>query len=147
MKTFFESLSNYKTTVIAIAIIAYGIGCCLYGSYIERLEANEEIALLEKDYAARESSALCAAENIRKQQEQKYLAEMDNLKRINSELTADALRVREQFDQLKSRRSPDLERSNNRTQRCEQLLSEAYSLAGEGEGLLKDRDARLNALK
>lgn len=36
---------------------------------------------------------------------------------------------------------------NSRAARCERLLSEAYDLAAEGEGLLKDRDARLNALQ
>ena len=59
---------------------------------------------------------------------------------------ADALRVRELFAQIQSRRSPDLERSHHRIERCEQLLSEAYELAGEGEALLNDRDARLKAL-
>lgn len=40
-----------------------------------------------------------------------------------------------------------IEQCNLRAARCEQLLSEAYELAGEGEGLLRDRDARLEALK
>ena len=64
----------------------------------------------------------------------------------NAELAADALQVRELFAQIQSRRNPGLERSHYRIERCEQLLSEAYSLAGEGEGLLKERDARLKAL-
>ena len=124
------------------------MGCRLffYGAHVERLEADEEIAQMEKEYAIRESSALWEAETIRKQQEQKYLLEMDRFKLLNAELAADTLRVREQFAQIQSRRSPDLERSHHRIERCERLLSEAYELAGEGEGLLKERDARLKAL-
>ena len=118
-----------------------------YGAHVERLEADEEIAQMEKEYAVRESSALWEAENLRKQQEAKYQVEMDLFKLLNSELTADALRVRELFAQVQSTRSPDLERSHHRIERCEQLLSEAYSLAGEGEGLLRERDARLRVLK
>lgn len=102
---------------------------------------------MEKEYAIRESSALWEAETIRKQQEQKYLLEMDRFKLLNAELAADALRVREQFAQIQSRRSPDLERSHHRIERCERLLSEAYELANEGEGLLKERDARLQSMK
>ena len=124
------------------------MGCRLffYGAHVERLEADEEIAQMEKEYAIRESSALWEAETIRKQQEQKYLLEMDRFKLLNAELAADTLRVREQFAQIQSRRSPDLERSHHRIERCERLLSEAYELAGEGEGLLKERDARLKVL-
>ena len=98
-----------------------------------------------KEYAIRESSALWEAETIRNQQEQKYLLEMDRFKLLNAELVADALRVRELFAQVQSTRSPDLERSRHRIERCERLLSEAYELAAEGEGLLRERDARLNA--
>ena len=43
----------------------------------------------------------------------------------NAELAADTLRVRELFAQIQSRRSPDLERSHHRIERCEQLSSEA----------------------
>ena len=140
-------LSKIKTYGIPIALIIFGLSAFFYGAHVERLEANEEIAQMEREYAIRESSALWEAENIRKQQEAKYILEMDRFKLANAELAADALRVRELFAQIQSRRSPDLERSNHRIERCEQLLSEAYSLAGEGEGLLKERDARLNALK
>ena len=66
------------------------------------------------------------AENIRKQQEAKYLLEMDRALSIaNAELAADTLGVRELFAQIQSRRSPDLERSHHRIERCEQLSSEA----------------------
>ena len=87
------------------------------------------------------------AENIRKQQEAKSLLEMDRFKLANAELAADALRVRELFAQIQSRRSPDLERSHHRIERFEQLSSVAYRFTGEGEGLLKERDTRLNVLK
>ena len=140
-------LAKIKTYGIPIALILFGLSAFFYGAHVERLEANEEIAQMEKDYAIRESSALWEAETVRKQQEQKYLLEMDRFKLLNAELAADALRVREQFAQIQSHRSPDLERSHHRVERCERLLSEAYSLAGEGEGLLKERDARLNTLK
>ena len=139
-------LAKIKTYGIPIALILFGLSAFFYGAHVERLEADEEIAQMEKDYAIRESSALWEAETIRKQQEQKYLLEMDRFKLLNAELAADTLRVREQFAQIQSRRSPDLERSHHRVERCERLLSEAYELAGEGEGLLKERDARLGSI-
>ena len=140
-------LTKIKTYGVPIALMLFGLAAFFYGAHVERLEANEEIAQMEREYAIRESSALWEAENIRKQQEAKYLLEMDRFKLANAELAADALRVRELFAQIQSRRSPDLERSHHRIERCERLLSEAYDLANEGEGLLKDRDARLSALK
>ena len=140
-------LTKIKTYGVPIALILFGLAAFFYGAHVERLEADEEIAQMEKEYAIRESSALWEAENIRKQQEQKYLLEMDRFKLLNAELAADALRVRELFAQVQSTRSPDLERSHHRIERCERLLSEAYELAGEGEGLLRERDARLNAQK
>ena len=140
-------LAKIKTYGIPIALILFGLSAFFYGAHVERLEADEEIAQMEKEYAIRESSALWEAENLRKQQEAKYLVEMDRFKLLNAELAADALRVRELFAQVQSRRSPDLERSHHRIERCERLLSEAYELAGDGEGLLKERDARLNSMK
>ena len=139
-------LSKIKTYGIPIALIIFGLSVFFYGAHVERLKANEEIAQMEREYAIRESSALWEAETIRKQQEEKYLLEMDRFKLANAELAADALRVRELFAQIQSRRSPDLERSHHRIERCERLLSEAYELAREGEGLLKERDARLSVL-
>ena len=139
-------LAKIKTYGIPIALIILGLSAFFYGAHVERVKADEEIAQMEKDYAIRESSALWEAEAIRKQQEQKYLLEMDRFKLLNAELAADALRVREQFAQVQSTRSPDLEHSHHRIERCERLLSEAYSLAGEGEVLLKERDARLSVL-
>ena len=140
-------LAKIKTYGIPIALMLFGLSAFFYGAHVERLEANEEIAQMEKEYAIRESSALWEAEIIRKQQEQKYLLEMDRFKLLNAELVADALRVHEQFAQIQSRRSPDIGRSHHRVERCERLLSEAYELAGEGESLLKERDARMNTLK
>lgn len=140
-------LAKIKTYGIPIALILFGLSAFFYEAHVERLEANEEIAQMEKEYAIRESSALWEAETIRKQQEQKYLLEMDRFRLLNAELAADALRVRELFAQIQSRRSPDLERSHHRIERCERLLSEAYELANEGEGLLKERDARLQSMK
>ena len=137
-------LAKIKTYGIPIALILFGLSAFFYGAHVERLEANEEIAQMEKEYAIRESSALWEAETIRKQQEQKYLLEMDRFKLLNAELAADAIRVRELFAQVQSTRSPDLERSHLRIERCERLLSEAYELAGEGEGLLRERDVRLD---
>ena len=140
-------LAKIKTYGIPIALIIFGLSAFFYGAHVERLEANEEIAQMKREYAIRESSTLWEAENIRKQQEAKYLLEMDRFKLANAKLAADTLRVREQFTEVQSHRSPDLERSHHRIERCEQLLSEAYSLTGEGEGLLKERDTRLNVLK
>lgn len=140
-------LAKIKAYAVPIALILFGLSAFFYGAHVERLEADEEIAQMEKEYAIRESSALWEAENLRKQQEAKYLLEMDRFKQLNTELATDALRVRELFAQVQSTRSPSLERSHHRVERCEQLLSEGYSLAAEGEGLLKERDARLNALK
>ena len=139
-------LAKIKAYGIPIALILFGLLAFFYGAHVERLEANEEIAQMEKDYAIRESSALWEAETIRKQQEQKYLVAMDRFKLLNAELAADAIRVRELFAQIQSRHSPDLERSHHRIERCERLLSEAYELAGEGEGLLKECHVRLSVL-
>ena len=139
-------LAKIKAYGIPIALILFGLSAFFYGAHVERLEADEEIAQMEKEYAIRESSALWEAENLRKQQEAKYLVEMDRFKLVNAGLTADALRVRELFAQIQSRRSPDLERSHHRAERCERLLSEAYELAGEGEGLLRERDVRMGPL-
>ena len=140
-------LAKIKAYGIPIALILFGLSAFFYGAHVERLEADEEIAQMEKEYAIRESSALWEAETIRKQQEQKYLQEMDRFKLLNAELTADAIRVRELFAQVQSTRSPDLERSHHRIERCERLLSEAYELAGEGEGLLRERDVRQNVYR
>ena len=72
---------------------------------------------------------------------------MDRYKQLNAELSADTLWVRELFAQVQSSCSPDLESSHHRIEQCERLLSEAYELAGEGEDIFREQDARLNALK
>lgn len=134
-------------TVIVIALAVVGaLACFFYGAHVERLKADKEIADLRRDYAQNERDALRRAEEIRQEQEAKFLVEMAALKRDAADRLSDAERVRQQFDELKSRRSATLEQCNHRASRCEQLLSEAYELAGEGEGLLRDRDARLTAL-
>ena len=73
-------LAKIKTYGIPIALIIFGLSAFFYGAHVERLEADEEIAQMERDYAIRESSALWEAENLRKQQEAKYLVEMDRFK-------------------------------------------------------------------
>ena len=146
-ETILTAFKNYRMPIVTVLIIVGALSCFFYGAHVERLEANEEIALMEKDYAIRESAALYEAEELRKHQEQKFLEEMDRLRAINADISSDVIRVREQFDQLQSGRDSSGQSSDQRTDRCNALLSEAYSLAGEGEGLLRDRDARLNALK
>lgn len=147
LETVLTAIKKYSTPIAAVLITIGAMACFFYGAHVERLKANDEIAQMEKEYAIRESSALWEAEKLRKQQEAKYLVEMDRFKQLNAELDADALRVREQFTQIQSHRSPDLERSHLRSERCERLLSEAYELAEEGEGLLRERDARSRILR
>ena len=147
LETILTSFKSYRTPIVTGLIIVGALSCFFYGAHVERLEANEEIALLEKEYASRESAALYEADELRKQQEQKFLEEMDRLRALNADISLDAIRVREQFDKLQSSRDSNGQSSDHRTNRCNALLSEAYSLASEGEGLLRDRDARLKVLK
>lgn len=130
---------------LAAALVA-AVGCFYYGAYVERLKADQEIAQLRMEYAESERDALRRAEEIRMAQEVEFQAAMAALKRDSAARRADAERVRQQFSELKSRSSTTLEQCNRRASRCEQLLSEAFSLAGESEELLRDRDARLGAL-
>ena len=147
LETVLTAIKKYSTPIAAVLITIGAMACFFYGAHVERLEANEEIALLEKEYASRESAALYEADELRKQQEQKFLEEMDRLRAINADISLDAIRVREQFDKLQSGRDSNDQSSDHRTGRCNALLSEAYSLASESEGLLRERDARMNALK
>lgn len=147
LETILTAFKNYRTPIVAVLIIVGALACFFYGAHVERLEANEEIALMEKEYANRESAALYEADELRKHQEQKFLEEMDRLRAINADISLDAIRVREQFDKLQSGRDSNNQSSDHRADRCNGLLSEAYSLASEGEGLLRERDARLNAVK
>lgn len=140
-------IETFKKYSWLISIVIFGATCFFFGAHVERLEADKEIADLRAEYAENERNALRQAEQIRQEQEQEFLEQMAALKRDVVERTADADRVRKQFNQLKSRSSSTLEQCNRRAGRCEQLLSEAYELAGEGEGLLRDRDARLKSLK
>ncbi len=102
---------------------------------------------MEQEYERKESEALRQAERLRQEQEKRYIAQMEEVRAHNADLVADVIRVREQFDQLRSRRDSTGEQCCSRAERCERLLSTGYELAGEGETLLRERDARLRALK
>ena len=56
-------LAKIKTYGIPIALIIFGLSAFFYGAHVERLEANEEIAQMEREYAIRESSTLWEAEH------------------------------------------------------------------------------------
>ena len=146
-KTVFAFLVTYKKYASALLIIAGFVLSAWLGSSYQKATCEAQIANLRSQYAESERDALRKAEQIRQDQEKKFLAQMDALKRDAVARSADADRVRKQFNQLKSRSSSTLEQCNRRAGRCEHLLSEAYELAGEGEGLLRDRDARLKSLK
>ena len=137
-----------KTKIIAIvAILAvYGVGCLWLGHRNERLKWEAHVAQMEEEYARKESEALHQAERLRLEREKELTAQLEVVRLANAELVADAIRVREQFDALRSGRDSTGEQCGDRLERCERLLSEGYSLAAEGEGLLKDWDARLGSL-
>lgn len=147
IKTALAFLTAYKLKAIPLLIIAGFALSAWLGSSYQKATCEARIANIRNQYAESERDALRKAEQIRQDQEKKFLAQMDALKRDAVARSADADRVRKQFNQLKSRSSSTLEQCNRRAGRCEQLLSEAYELAGEGEGLLRDRDARLKSLK
>lgn len=135
------------TNWMKIAVALVGVAAVFVAGYhAAAVRYERDIAEMMEEYAERETDALRKAEALRDAQEERLLAEIEALKRDAVERTADAERVRQQFSQLKSSRSATIEQCNRRAGRCEQLLSEAYELAGEGEGLLKDRDARLRSL-
>ena len=75
---------------------------------MERLKADKEIADLRRDYAQSERDALRKAEELRQEQEAKFQVEMAKLKRDATDRVSDADRVRQQFNELKSRRSATL---------------------------------------
>lgn len=102
---------------------------------------------MEEEHERKESEALRQAERLHLEQEKRYIAQMEEVRAHNADLVADAIRVRDQFDALRSGRHSTNEQRNSRVERCEQLLSTGYELATEGEGLLRDRDVRLNVLK
>ena len=105
------------------------------------------MANMEMEYERKESEALRQAERLRQEQEKELIAQLEAVRMANADLVADAIRVREQFDALRSRRDSTGEQCNDRLERCERLLSTGYELANEGEGLLRERDARLKAMK
>ena len=131
-------------TVAATAVVAASF---VAGYHAATLNYERDIAELKESYAQSERDTMRRAEELRHEQEAKFLSELEAVKRDAADRSADAERVRKQFNELKSRRSATLEQCNRRAARCEQLLSEAYELAGECEGLLRDRDARLRSLK
>ena len=138
-----------KTKIIAIVafLVIYGIGCLWLGHRNERLEWVAHVAKMEEDYARKESEALRQAERLRQEQEKELVAQLAAVRMANADLVADAIRVREQFNALRSRRDSTGEQGGDRLARCERLLYEAYELAAEGEGLLREREARLKVLK
>ena len=102
---------------------------------------------MEEEYERKDSEAFRQAERLRQEQEKELVAQLEAVRLANAELVADAIRVREQFDALRTRRDSTGEQCCGRVERCERLLSEGYSLAAEGEGLLRERDARLKTQK
>lgn len=140
-----ETLKKYclRFLIVILLIASFSFGC-----QIEKMKADKTIAEMEKEYVEQKNKALEQAESMRKAQEDKYLAEIADLKRANADRVADVLRVRQQFEKrLSGSGNTDVKQCNQRAARCEQLLSEAYELAAEGESLLGDRDARLKVLQ
>lgn len=136
-----------KIIVVVVALIAYGLGCLWLGHRNERLEWEVLVAKMEQDYERKESETLRQAERVRQEQEKELVAQLEAVRMANADLVADAIRVREQFDALRSSRDSTGEQCCSRVERCERLLSTGYSLAAEGEGLLRDSYARVNVLK
>ncbi len=147
--TFRDWKMTTKPKFIAIVafLAVYGFGCLWLGHRNERLEWEAHVAKLEQEYERKESESLRHAERLRQEQEQRYIVQMEEVRAHNADLLADAIRVREQFDALRFGRDSTGEQCCNRVERCERLLSEGYQLAAEGEGLLRERGARLKALK
>lgn len=139
--------TKYKIVLIAVALIAYGLSCLWLGHHNERLEWEAHVAMMEEEYERKESDALRLAERLRREQEKEFIDQMEAVRMANADLVADAIRVREQFDALRSGRNSTSEQCCSRVERCERLLSEGYSLASEGEGLLRERDARFKPLR
>ena len=140
-------VTRTKTIAIVAFLAVYGLGCLWLGHRNERLEWQAHMAQMEEEYARKESEALRRAERLRQEQEKELVAQLEAVRLANADLVADAIRVREQFDALRSRRDSTSEQCYSRVERCERLLSEGYSLAAEGEGLLREYSARLNVLK
>ena len=138
-----------KTKIIAIfaILVVYGLGCLWVGHRNERLEWEARVAKMEVEYERKESEALRQAERLRQEQEKELVAQLEAVRLDNAELVAGAIRVREQFDALRAGRDSTDVQCGDRLERCERLLSEGYQLAAEGEGLLRERDARSRILR
>lgn len=95
-----------KTKFIAIVafLAVYGLGCLWLGHRNERLQWEAHVAKMEEEYERKESKALRQAERMRQEQEKRYIAQMEEVRAHNADLVADAIRVREQFDALRSGR-------------------------------------------
>ena len=102
-----------KTKIIAIVafLAVYGLGCLWLGHRNERLEWEAHVAKMEEEYVRKESEALRQAERLRQEQEKELIAQLEVVRMANAELVADAIRVREQFDALRSRRDSTGEQS------------------------------------
>lgn len=139
--------ANIKAAAVIAGFIVCGIAAFFTGRHYEALIWREKVSTLEKEYAQKETEAYKQAEAIRQNQEKTFLKELEAVGRTNASLSADSDRVRKQFQSIWSSGSTTLEQCNSRAARSNELLSEAYGLAAEGEGLLRDRDARLKALR
>ena len=84
------------------------------------------MAKMEQEYERKESEALRQAERLRQEQEQRYIAQMEEVRAHNADLVADAIRVREQFDALRSSRDSTGEQCCSRVERCVCLKSNEY---------------------
>lgn len=126
---------KYKIIVVVVTLIAYGLSCLWLGHHNERLEWEAYVAKMEEEYERKESEAFRQAERLRQEQEKRYVVQMEEVRTHNADLVADALRVREQFDALRSGRDSTNEQCGSRVERCERLLSEGYEL-GAPEGVI-----------
>ena len=128
-------IETFKKYSWLISIVIFGATCFFYGAHVERLEADKEIADLRAEYAENERNALRQAEQIRQEQEQEFLEQMAALKRDVVERTADADRVRKQFNQLKSRSSSTLEQCNRRAGRWRERVRDYLETETQGSNL------------
>ena len=81
---------KYSTLIVFVLAVAGALACFFYGAHVERLKADKEIADLRRDYAQSERDALRRAEEIRQEQEAKFLAEMAELKRDAADRASDS---------------------------------------------------------
>ena len=89
-----------KTKIIDIVgfLAVYGLGCLWVGHRNEPLVWENHVAKMENEYERKESEALRQAERLRQGQEKELVTQLDAVRLVN------AIRVREQFDALRSGR-------------------------------------------